>query len=353
MKTNMPGLDSYYTPSSLADKLVNFIVPTQVSCAVDFCVGDGNLLKAVAKRYDNAILYGTDISGDALSKLSSQCPDWYLGECDFKTDESIDNVLFLKNKLFDLIVLNPPFTCKGSVVENLKFEGEEYRVSTAMFFLMRALRYLAPNGGLYAILPISCVYSIKDRKAWNYLKAHYNACILEESNKVSFTSKCAPNIVLVYVGHYKVNGIEKFSTFDFSSLAVVSIVRGCVRMQNLQYSKSKNAVPLIHTTNLQKGKLVNLECIMAGNNILVDGSGVVIPRVCNPSPNKIALLDEDSIYALSDCVIVLRTKNRIDAQKIRDSIIEHWYDFLLVYKGTGAQYTTLERLRTLFGITQS
>lgn len=349
----MSELDSYYTPSSLADKLVNYIVPAQISRAVDFCVGDGNLLKAVAKRYNNAKLYGTDISGDALIKLSNQCPNWHLGKCNFKTDKSVNSVPFLKDRLFDLIVLNPPFTCKGSVVENLKFEGGEYRVSTAMFFLMKALKYLAPNGGLYAILPISCVYSVKDRKAWDYLKAHYNACILEESNKVCFTSKCAPNIVLVYVGHYKVNGIEKTNTFDFSSLVVTSIVRGCVRMQNLQYSKSKNAVPLIHTTNLQKGKLVNLKCIMPRNNILVNGNGVVIPRVCNPSPDKIALLDENLIYALSDCVIVLRTKNRIDAKKIRDSIIKHWHDFLLVYKGTGAQYTTLERLRTLFGMTQS
>ena len=347
----MSGPDSYYTPSSLADKLVNYILPTQISRAVDFCVGDGNLLKAVIKRYVNAELYGTDISDDALKKLSSDCPNWHLGQCDFKMDESVENVSFLKKGLFDLIVLNPPFTCKGSVVESLVFEGEEYSVSTAMFFLMRALKYMAPNGGLYAILPISCVYSIKDRKAWTYLKEHYNACILEESNKVSFTSKCAPNVALVYVGHYRVNGIEKASTFDFSSLMVTSIVRGCVRMQNLQYSRSENAVPLIHTTNLRKRKLIGLEYILAGHNVLVDGNGVVIPRVCNPSPDKIALLEGNTTYALSDCVIVIRTKNKVDAKRIQNCIIDNWSDFVSVYKGTGAQYTTLERLKTLFGKT--
>lgn len=220
-----------------------------------------------------------------------------------------------------------------------------------MLFLMRALKYLTPNGGLYAILPISCVYSIKDRKAWNYLKDYYNACILEEYNKVSFTSKCTPNIVLVYVGHYTVTGSnEKSRIFDFSSLPVTSILRGGIRMQNLKYSKSPKAMPLIHTTNLQKGGLVNLKRIMTGQNLLVSGSGVVIPRVCNPTPNKVALLDEETVYVLSDCTIVLQTQTRIDAEKLRDSIIEHWYDFVTVYKGTGAQYTTLERLKTLFGI---
>lgn len=346
----MSELDSYYTPPSLADKLVSFIVSSHISSAVDFCVGDGDLLKAVAKRYSNVELYGTDISGDALTKLSNDCPKWHLGKCDFRKDNSINKVTFLKKGKFDLIVLNPPFTCKGSVVENIIFDGKEYRVSTAMLFLMRALKYLTPNGGLYAILPISCVYSIKDREAWNYLKDYYNACVLEEYNKVSFTSKCAPNIVLVYVGHYKVNGIEKSNTFDFSSLPVTSILRGGVRMQNLKYSKSENAVPLIHTTNLQKGGLVNLKRIMTGQNILVSGSGVVIPRVCNPTPNKVALLDEGTVYVLSDCTIVLQTQNRIDAKKLRDGIIEHWCDFVTVYKGTGAQYTTLERLKNLFGV---
>lgn len=347
----MSELDSYYTPPSLADKLVSFITSSDISCAVDFCVGDGDLLKAVAKRYSNAELYGTDISDDALNKLSNDCPNWHLDKCDFRKDDSINKVTFLKKGKFDLIVLNPPFTCKGSVVENITFDGKEYRVSTAMLFLMRALKYLTPNGGLYAILPISCVYSIKDRKAWNYLKDYYNACILEEYNKVSFTSKCTPNIVLVYVGHYTVTGSnEKSRIFDFSSLPVTSILRGGIRMQNLKYSKSPKAMPLIHTTNLQKGGLVNLKRIMTGQNLLVSGSGVVIPRVCNPTPNKVALLDEETVYVLSDCTIVLQTQTRIDAEKLRDNIIEHWYDFVTVYKGTGAQYTTLERLKTLFGI---
>ena len=68
----MSELDSYYTPPSLADKLVSFITSSDISCAVDFCVGDGDLLKAVAKRYSNAELYGTDISDDALNKLSNR-----------------------------------------------------------------------------------------------------------------------------------------------------------------------------------------------------------------------------------------------------------------------------------------
>ena len=40
----MSELDSYYTPPSLADKLVSFITSSDISCAVDFCVGDLSLI---------------------------------------------------------------------------------------------------------------------------------------------------------------------------------------------------------------------------------------------------------------------------------------------------------------------
>ena len=348
MKISMSGPDSYYTPSSLADKLISFISSTRITRAADFCVGDGDLLKAVSKRYSTAELFGTDISDDALAKLSKDCPDWHLGICDFKNDESVANVDFLKEDLFDLVVLNPPFTCKGSSVERINFEGVDYHVSTAMLFLLRALKFLTQDGGLYAILPISCVYSVKDSKAWAYLKEHYNACILDEPNRVSFTSRCAPNIVLVYVGHYAVAGVKERESFSFRSLHVTSIVRGSVRMQNLKYRKSKESVPLIHTTNLQKGKLLNLRRIVIEQNSVVKGNGVVIPRVCNPNPGKVALLDEDVQYALSDCIIVLQTVTQKEAEILRDKILENWSDFVSVYKGTGAQYTTLERLKCLF-----
>lgn len=344
----MAGPDSFYTPPSLADKLAGYVTAMKVRSAIDFCVGDGDLLKAVAKLYDGVRLYGTDISSEALQKLGVSCPEMVLGECDFKDDESVNNVHFLYDNTFDLIVLNPPFTCKGSVVEHLDFDGEEFKVSTAMLFTMRALRYLSEQGGLYAILPISCVYSEKDKKAWDYLKAHYNACVLEEPSRVYFKD-CAPHIVLIYAGRYPMAIQHATEVVDFSNLPVSSIVRGCVRMQSPAYSKRHDAVPLIHTTNVQKGKLVNLKKIIPGEHLKVDGFGVVIPRVCNPNPNKIALLDGTHTYALSDCVIILRTDTMEAAEQVQNHILTNWHDFTTIYKGTAAQYTTLARVKQLFG----
>lgn len=345
----MTGIDSYYTPANLADKLIKFVGNRQVRNAIDFCVGDGNLLKAAARQMKDILLYGTDISHDALKKLSVDCPDFSLDYCDFRDDESISSVSFLSDIQFDLILLNPPFTCKGSIVEHINFNEQEFKVSTAMFFLMRALRFLSDNGGLYAIMPISIIYSEKDKKAWEYLKTYYHACVLEEPSRVYFSKKCSPNIVLVYVGKYENKGLKYDSLTKFEHLPVLSVTRGRIRMNGIGYSDKKTAIPLIHTTNLQHGALVNLKKIDVKEKV-ISGYGVVIPRVCNPNKNKIVVIDGTQRYVLSDCVIFLKTASIDDAVSLQTYILSNWDNFKMIYKGTGAQYTTLKRLKTLLGL---
>ena len=345
----MAGPDSFYTPQPLADRLVSFVTERNIKTAIDFCVGDGDLLKAVQNQFGNVRFFGTDISKDAIVNLANNHVDWILDVCDFRDDNSIAKVSFLKNAKFDLIMFNPPFTCKGSIIERITFKGIEYKVSTAMMFVIKALQYLSSTGGMYAILPISCVYSQKDKKAWNYLQTNYNACVLEEPKRVYFCNRCSPNIALVYIGHQskKISSTKKNE--KFFNFNVKSVVRGSIRMQKLTYSNSKKAPRLIHTTNIQKGKLVNLKRILAGDKITIDGYGVVIPRVCNPNPHKIAILDGRYTYILSDCVIALLTPTIEAAEQIRIHILNNWSLFVDIYRGTGAQYTTIERVKTLFG----
>lgn len=345
----MPGPDSFYTPIHLANRLMSHVTEDSIQTAIDFCVGNGNLLKAVHNRFNKAKLFGTDISDDIIEEMATQHTDWTLGVCDFKDNTSIKQLSFLKNKHFDLIILNPPFTCKGSNVEHIKFRGRPYKVSTAMMFIMKSLKYLSPSGSLYAILPISCVYSQKDKAAWQYLQTNYNACILEELKHVHFGHRCSPNIALVYLGHQEKYRRETCFTNLFSHLSVERIIRGSISMHNISYSNSSDALKLIHTTNIQNGKLVNLKQIIAKKKSIIDGYGVVIPRVCNPNPKKIALLDGKHSYVISDCIIVLKTSTMDDAKQVRCHILQHWHTFTNLYKGTGAQYTTIEKVKTLFG----
>ena len=345
----MVGPDSYYTPIPLADKLVSYITEKRIKTAIDFCVGDGVLLKAVERKFNGVDYYGTDISQDVIEKLNAETVNWTLGVCDFRDDVSVSTLPFLKDALFDLIMFNPPFSCKGGLVEHIVFDEKCFKVSTAMMFIMKALKYLSPTGGLYAILPISCVFSQKDRLAWQYLQEKYNACVLEEPKRMCFGKNCLPNIVFVYMGNNRRAIAEPFNTSAFLKLSIDRVSRGCFRMQNIAYSTSKKALRLIHTTNIYDGKLINMKRVVPSAHQIIDGFGVAIPRVCNPNSKKVALLDGGK-YVLSDCVIVLRTSTMESAVQVRDAIVNNWSLFKSLYKGTGAQYTTLERVKNMFGI---
>ena len=156
-------------------------------------------------------------------------------------------------------------------------------------------------------------------------------------------------MALVYVGKYEQKGVEFNVLTNFKHLAVQSVTRGSIRMNDKVYSKKKSAVPLIHTTNLQNGTLVNLKKIVLEQKG-ISGFGVIIPRVCNPNKNKIVILADARQYALSDCVMFLETPTLEDAVEVRNYILTNWESFKMVYKGTGAQYTTLKRVKALFGL---
>lgn len=342
-------IDPFYTPTPLAAQLADNVDVDHVNRIADFCVGDGELIRAARNKYPDAICYGADICNDVIANLKEKHPDWNLAVCDFEDDESVNRVDFIKDQLFDLIMMNPPFTCKGSIVETIEFEGQIFKVSTAMKFVMRALEYLSAEGGLYAILPISCVYSDKDKKAWDYLRQRHYACVLEEPERVYFSKKCSPCIVLVYIGNRNIRRTYQNNMNPFLDLPIEDVVRGAIRMQGLKVSNSKNAKRLIHTTNMQNGKLVNVNKILTSYNT-VSGYGVVIPRVCNPNRSKIVVLDNQKGYVLSDCVALLKTRTLEEAIMVKERILEQWSAFEQLYKGTGARYTTVQRLKTAFGV---
>lgn len=345
----MSGIDSYYTPPSLAKELIRHIDGQRVKSAIDFCVGDGDLLKAVSERYPDTKLFGTDISEESIKKLKHEQNQWKLDVCDFVNPEQTKQISFLKKRKFDLIVLNPPFTCKGSTIHQIEFDGIKFKVSTSMLFVLNALNFIAKGGGMYAILPISVVYSVKDRKAWTYLRENYNACVLSEAENACF-SKCSPNIVMVFIGNYVKPSQCSQEITCFKNLPITSVARGRIRMQNLEFDLSKKSRMLIHTTNIINGTLSGMPFVKCHTDYIIDGYGVVVPRVCNPSKSKVALLDGKKKYLISDCIIVFKTNSMADSVKVKEAILNNWTSFAALYKGTGARYTTISRLEEAFGL---
>lgn len=347
----MLGPDAYYTPDGLARKLLSYVVD-EPRTAVDFCVGDGGLLTTVEQRFAGVDCFGLDISEEVVEELQQRKPLWNLSCCDFRDEKALAKIEFLQGRRFDLIVLNPPFTCRGSSINKVFIDKVEYHVSTAMSFLVYALTYLSENGAIYAILPISCVYSEKDRRCWQYLHENYHACVLTEVHKASFKGKCTPNIVLVYLGRqpYPVEDARQFIKAGTLGFSLMGIKRGRLGVYEMKKVKvGDDRLPFIHTTNMRRGELVDVGYTKRGIKESVKGFGLLIPRVCNPNVEKLVVYGREECI-LSDCVVLLQTRSLQQAERLKQYLIENWDEFKKNYVGTGARYVTMERLRAYFGV---
>lgn len=345
----MPGPDAFYTPDGLAGKLLSFAVgiPRTV---IDFCVGDGGLLKAAEQKYTNIECFGIDISDEVVDNLSVRQPLWHLRQCDFIDVKALAKIPFLKGATFDLIVLNPPFTCRGGTINKVFIGEDEYHVSTAMSFLVKVLPYLSNDGGIYAILPVGCVYSQKDRKCWQYLQENYHACVLSEMQKAYFNHKCTPNIVFVYLGckPYPQKQEQIARTVSQTMVQLKGISRGHLSVCEMKKVKvGKKRLPYIHTTNMKNGELVDVGFTKEGIKESVKGNGVLIPRVCNPNVEKVVVYDGKEAI-LSDCVVFLQTRTKKEAVQLKRFLVKNWTEFKKNYVGTGARYVTMERLSVYF-----
>lgn len=344
-------IDSYYTSKELASRLINYVQKKDVKSIADFCVGDGDLLKAALNRWSKAKYTGLDISKEAITSVKKNYTRWNLSTCNFLSDKSRKRCIpLVKNKNgFDLILLNPPFSTKGGEVHKVFFNNEYILVSRAMAFLVEAIKYLSPTGCLYAILPISVAYSKKDEKIWKLLTDNYNLSVLETPTKKHFKG-CSPNIVLISIK----DSIKSRISISFKSLSSfdaknISVFRGKVSMHNIGKNKTGQKY-LIHTTNLQNNRIQDLEIKLDNNLSEISGPAILIPRVGQPNINKICIIKKEESYILSDCILAIKTKTLTESIFLKKLFVENWDYISNLYKGTGARYITIEKLEKYLGI---
>ena len=98
---------------------------------------------------------------------------------------------------------------------------------------------------------------------------------------------------------------------------------------------------------MRNGELVDVRYTKRGLKESVRGNGVLIPRVCNPNVEKLVVYDGREAI-LSDCVVLLQTQTKKEAQQLKRYLVKNWEEFTKIYTGTGARYVTMERLRAYF-----
>lgn len=337
-------IDSFYTPVELAEKLVGFVSEENINSVCDFCVGDGELLRAAQKKWVNAIFYGTDLSEDAINKVIDNHPNWWIRYCNFIDEESRNTCeLLLNNNRFDLVLLNPPFSCKASCFHKVTLNGLVLNVSTAMKFIIESINYLSQNGALYAIVPSSIIYSQKDKVALRILVNDYKFKVLYEPTKQYF-QKCDPSIAIISINsRYNTSIIQHVPKLKIDK-PCFTFLRGNVPM-NIAKTSLSGMYNLVHTTNIRNNSLHSLNISITKESSTVSGPAVLIPRVGQPNINKVCFINADETYVLSDCVIAIQTESEEAANLLKEAIIQDEINFYNLYKGTGASYLTIERLK--------
>lgn len=345
--------DSFYTSPELAAHLVSYIGNYDIKTAVDFCIGEGELIRAAQMKFEGLKCFGTDIDGSVLTNVKKEHPSWILEKCDFTCEESRKTCSLLSNNRYDLILLNPPFTCKGSTaIHNVSFNNTMYHVSTAMSFLVEALKYLSNDGILLAILPISVVYSQKDEKIREALKLECDFNILEERDNQRFKN-CNPNIVIVSLSLNKTKNQKQICSpklLPLNRKVNLKVIRGNLSMYEMPKYRDSAGIALIHSTNIRNNSICLDGTLVNKKEFKIEGPAVLIHRVGKPDITKIGLIKANEKYVLSDCILGILCDNYNDAKYILKQLIFHETLFCSLYKGTGAKYITIERLKQFLGI---
>jgi len=337
-------LDSFYTPKDAAEKLITRlgISPRKVA---DFCVGGGELLRACEAQFPDVKCVAVDKSIRAVRSIVAGHKSWQVHCADFLNERQM-TATGLRMATFDLVVLNPPFSCRGTrypiAIDNLDFSG-----SKAMLFLSRALLYVRPGGVLRAILPIGAVCAERDAVLVRYLRKKYGFREYWRSSDISFCGK-TPNVVFVELR--KPRNVASVKIVEQSKFTAPTYLhRGCFNVVEAQRVRQDQVAPglvrYVHTTDLQKGVVCDSDFwVPAAGRRIVRGPCVLIPRVGTPSLNKVSVVSTKCCYVLSDCVIALQCKSLGGAARLKRLIKLKWMNYQKIYAGTGARYTTLRRI---------
>ncbi len=332
-------MDAIYTPPELAQFLASATSLVSPAAIADFAAGDGALLRAAAERWPDARLFGSDIDETAVLSVGAG-----IARCDAKVHDLLadGNDSALGNQTFNLILLNPPFSCRGNTRFQAGFAGQIYSASKALAFVARALKYLAIDGELIAILPASVLVSERDAELFAAIRAWGSVEQIGDVRKDAFRSHSV-TVTVLRISRSSRNhksAVEKPLLVSLRPYAV-EMSRGSLSVHD--YVETKTGPRFIHTTDMREGHLGPTKRKASTERRRVHGPAVLISRVGRPSKDKVVQLHSCEAV-LSDCVVALRTVPPGHEQALAATIVENWEIFKAAYGGSCAPYTTLKRL---------
>ena len=120
-KEKRKSLGSFYTPDSLADKMVSKFESLDGNF-VDFTAGDGSLLRALNRAgVDWSRLYANELDKDSyenLLKMNLDLPRDHVLNMDALDDDCHKKMLEITGGQYQ-VILNPPFNIGGKIVAKI------------------------------------------------------------------------------------------------------------------------------------------------------------------------------------------------------------------------------------------
>ncbi len=188
----------FWTPDWTADFMTAYVLREGPSCLLDPAVGEGVFFRA-AKRYAQShgmdlTLVGRDIDPEVLGHARSSGLD----DRDLQNVEIRDFVLDPPTKLFPAIIANPPYIRHHRISPARKKLLKEFalratgrridaRAGLHVYFLIRALQTLAPNGRLAYIVSADICEGVFAQALWQWICSRYRLDAV-----VAFASDATP-----------------------------------------------------------------------------------------------------------------------------------------------------------------
>jgi len=345
-------IDSIYTPSAVAHFMVDSagVMLGAKDLVADFAAGSGELLIAAHERWPLAQIVATDISRDETKLLKRKGGNWEIGTCDFLDPKSRNHSQVLRRVLgkTSLVIINPPFSCRGGTRISASASGTWVKCSIGMAFVVNSVDYLATGGTLVAILPSGCLTSERDVKARELLRKLGVIEIVKHNGHRTFPEATVETVVIRFLKGKKSEEpseeINKNPDVDTDCTASIYLVRGNIQMNEIEFGKGNEGVILIHSTDLKEGEVSSGRKVINKRARLVAGPMVLLPRVGRAMKEKIVCYTEDETFALSDCVVAVMCHSKESAEKVWESLTKNWNLIEKSYTGSGAKYITINRI---------
>ena len=303
---------------------------------------------AAEQTWPTARYVATDIDQSAVRRLGQIRPSWTVGRCNLRNPRSRQSCQALKGilKSTSVLLLNPPFTCRGGTKFVVQTSTGPLHASTAISFLLHTIDYIDDNGHIACVLPFGCLHNQKDGKAWEYLKSRYSIETLRRCPKGTFPTSAAET-VLVRLSPKPPNQQTTAETEVVSvqnTQLPIRLIRGSCPIS--RKPKESSQIRLVHYTDIHSGNVKINSRRGSGQHKCVQGPAILLPRVGALTRNKIALLSLTSPVMLSDCLIALKPASDDLVIPLKEKIITHFSRLRSQYVGTGAPFITLDRLRS-------